>query len=111
MLCAGTAVDSVISEWFYGADMLSFNVQVSAWFLFSIFWFVGCASFGRCHSFGFLFLSLLFFLCVCVGSIGCEHGCHALVLDSLQAYSFLPFRLDLFGLGVGVPSQSLELSC
>ena len=25
-------------------------------------------------------------------------------------YSFLPFRLDLSGLGVGVPSQILELA-
>ena len=33
------------------------------------------------------------FLCACVGSIGCEYGCHALVLDSLRAYSFPAFAL------------------
>ena len=48
------------------------------------------------------------FSCVCIGSFGCGYGCHALGWIFCGRFSFLPFRLDLSGLGVGVPSQSLE---
>ena len=68
----------------------------------------GGASFGRWLSLGFLFCHCCSFSCVCIGSFGCGYGCHALGWILCGRFSFPPFRLDLSGLGVGVPSQSLE---
>ena len=53
----------------------------------------------------------VFFSSVCLVSFGCGYGCHALAWILCRRFSFLPFRLDLSGLGVVVPSQSLQFLC
>ena len=55
--------------------------------------FVGRASFGQCHSLLLpLSVTVVPFFCDCVGSLGCEYGCHALVLGFFTGV-FLPSLL------------------
>ena len=73
--------------------------------------FGGLASFGRCRSLLLPLLSPLFVSYVPVlDPLAASMVAMLWSWDSLQAYSFLPFCRDLSGLGVGVSSQSLELS-
>ena len=111
MLCAGAAVEPFVSGWVYGADTLSFHFRVSAWFfLFHLVCSLAALALASAILFCFLFLSPLFLSFVHVlDPLAASMVAMLWSWDSLQAYSFLPFHLDLSGLGVGVSSQSLEL--
>ena len=111
ILCAGAAVEPFVSGWFYGVDTLSFHFRVSAWFfLFHLVCSLAALALASAILFCFLFLSPLFLSFVPVlDPLAASMVAMLWSWDSLQAYSFLPFRLDLSGLGVGVSSQSLEL--
>ena len=55
-------------------------------------------------------LSLLFFFSLCLVSFGCGYACRVLAWILYGRFSFLPFSLDLSGLGV-VGSYQSFLSC
>ena len=78
-------------------------------FLFHLVCSLAALALAGAILFGFLFLSPLFLsLAPVLDPLAASMVAMLWSWDSLQAYSFLPFRLDLSGLGVGVSSQSFD---